>query len=382
MRNIRIGAGVLGLPVALLAFSPGIVRGQANVNPDISVIPRFLISSSDAADPGTGRREFSRPDLQFQELELAIGSYLNPFSRADVILTLPGPDLEKASLGVEEMYATVFRGLPLDLNLRFGKYRAEFGKINQQHPHAWPFISTPLMLERFLGDEGLNDLGISASVLLPTGDVYSKLTVDLLRGKAVGRTTGIADTTGGPLPYANSARLSSFFPLTDNADLEAGISGYTGIHDPYNRDRFWYGDIDVKYKYRPDSYTSLVIQGEALLSTRKAGQDASLVPFLDADGKAERRTITSGGGYLYADYQFMKTYSIGARYDWSEAPYHADDRARGFALFAGYYPVEETIGVRLEYAHTKTDSGADAAAVNTIGLQVLFSLGPHKAHPF
>jgi hypothetical protein len=380
MRLDRIGAGIVSAFIVLLCTYQQDGRAQASVNPDISVVPRFLVSSSDAANPGNAKREFSPPDFQFQELELAIGSYLNPFSRADVILTVPGPDLEKASLGVEEVYATVFRGLPLDLNLRVGKYRAEFGKINQQHPHAWPFISTPLMLERFLGDEGLNDLGISASILLPTGDIFSKLTVDLLRGNAVGGTTGIVDTAGGRVLYANSARLSSFFSLTDNADIEVGVSGYTGIHDPYNRDRFWYGDIDVKYKYRPDSYTSLVIQGEALLNTRKAHQDGSGVPFLDANGAAVRRTITSNGGYVFADYQFMKTYSVGARYDWAGTPYSTGDRAQGLAIFAGYYPVEETIGLRLEYAHTMQDS--DAATTNTIGLQILFSLGPHKAHPF
>jgi hypothetical protein len=45
--------------------------------------------------------------------------------------------------------------------------------------------------------------------------------------------------------------------------------------------------------------------------------------------------------------------------------------------------VEETIGLRLEYQHTRTViPGGEARAVNFIGLQTLFSLGPHKAHPF
>jgi hypothetical protein len=380
--KVLFPGGPLAGALVLFALSPDNVRAQANVNPDISVIPRFLITSSDGQKLAEGKREFSRPDFQFQELELSIGSYLNPFSRADVILTLPGPDVEASKLGVEEMYATVFRGLPLDLNLRVGKYRAEFGKLNQMHPHAWPFISAPLVQQRFLGEEGLNDLGISASVLLPTGDVYTKLTADLLRGKAVGGTTGLVDTTGAPPLYANSMRLTSFFSLTDNSDLEVGLSGYTGIHDPYYHDRFWYGNLDVKYKYRPDSYTSLVVQGEALFNSRTAHQDAALTPFRDPGGVIHERTIASNGGYLFTDYQFFKTYSVGARYDWAGTPYNAGDRAHGFAVFAGYYPVEETIGVRLEYTHTTTESAGAPLDVNTIGLQVLFSLGPHKAHPF
>ncbi|MEW6511295.1 MAG: hypothetical protein AB1428_10080 [Bacteroidota bacterium] len=351
--------------------------GQTTINPDISIIPRFIIHADDAGKLSEGRRVFSRPEFEFEELEVAIQSYLNPFSKADVILTLPGPDLEAGKLGIEEVYATVFRGLPLDLNLRFGKYRAEFGKLNLVHPHAWPFATAPLVQERFLGDEGLNDLGISASVLLPTGEVYTKLTVDLLRGSSVAGAAGISDTSGRSPFYANSARLMAFFPLGDFSDLETGLSGYTGIHDPYYRDRFWYGNLDFKYKYRPSSYTSLTLQGEYLVSTRRARQNPDFIPFTDASGNPAARTISASGWYFYADYQFLKTYSAGVRIDRAASPYDGGDVARGAALFLGYYPVEETIGIRLQYAHTSA-----AQSVNSIALQVFFSLGPHKAHPF
>jgi hypothetical protein len=343
-------------------------NAQTTVNPDISVISRFLVHTDDGAKLESGVREFSRPDFSFQELELAMQAYLNPFSKADIIMTLPGPDLEAGKLGIEEAYATILRGLPLDMNLRVGKYRAEFGKLNMMHPHAWPFITAPLVQERFFG-EALNDLGISASVLLPTGDVYTKLTLDLLRGTAIGDVTGIADTTGASPYYANSGRLSSFFTLNDESDLEVGLSGYTGIHDPYNRERFWYGDMDFKYKYRPSAYTSLVVQGEYLLNSRNVR--------LDGEQK-----VSTSGFYLFADYQFFKTYSIGARLDWAESPYSTDDRAKGFAIFAGYYPVEETLGLRLEYARTTTQTPGAEQSVNSINAQLLFSLGPHKAHPF
>ncbi|MDH3252975.1 MAG: hypothetical protein OEM41_09305 [Ignavibacteria bacterium] len=355
-------------------------HAQTTVNPDISVIPRFRIDTNDGGDPGN--RAFSRPDFTFEELEIAIQAYLNPFAKGDVVLTLPGPDLENGKVGVEEVYGTVVRGLPLDLNVRFGKYRVEFGKINMVHPHAWPFVTQPLSQERFLGEEGLNDLGISASVLLPTGDVYTKLTVDLLRGSVIGEATGIEDTTEGSPTYANSARLSSFFTLTDYSDLELGLSSYTGIHDPYNRDRFWYWNLDFKYKYRPGSYTSLVLQGEYLVNTRRAVRDRDLVMFVDAGGNPERRRITTSGFYVYADYQFEKIYSVGARFDWSQAPYSPDDKATAVAIFLGYYPVEETIGVRLQYQHTNNQTPGVSQSVNAFALQVLFSLGPHKAHPF
>lgn len=377
--NIGRTAVCLAVVACFGAASEG--RAQANINPDISVIPRFVVRTDDGGKLGDGRREFSQPDFQFEELEIAIQSYLNPFSKADVILTLPGPDIEAGKLGIEELYATVFRGLPLDLNLRVGKYRAEFGKLNMMHPHAWPFVTAPLMQTRFFG-EALNDLGISASILLPTGDVYTRLTVDLLRGASVADGAGIDDTSGRKPFYANSARLSSFFTLDDDNDLEVGLSGYTGIHDPYERERFWYGNLDFKYKFRPSSYTSLVVQGEYLVNSRKGRRDASLAPFRDARGNAEERTITSSGFYLFADYRFLKSYGIGVRVDRSASPYSRDDVARGIAVFLGYYPVEETLGLRLEYANTVTEAPGGSTGVNSIALQILFSLGPHKAHPF
>ncbi len=374
-------ASVVTAACVLLLFTATAGHAQA-INPDISVIPRFLVQSNDGEKLADGKREFSRPDLSFQELEVAIQSYINPYAKADIMLTLPGPDIEASKLGVEEVYVTVMRGLPLDLNLRFGKYRVDYGKLNLMHPHAWPFISQPLSHERFFGEEGLNDLGVSASILLPTGDIYSKLTVDLLRGGSIGEVVGIEDTTGASPFYATSARLMGFFPLGDNSDLEAGLSAYTGIHDPYNRDRFWYTNIDFKYKYRPDAYTSFVVQGELLHNTRDASQDHDFQQFVDANGDPERRSIATSGLYLFADYQFMKVYSVGARFDWSQSPYSKEDKATGGAVFVGYYPVEETLGLRLEYQNTTTEGPAVTRSVNTIALQVLFSLGPHKAHPF
>jgi hypothetical protein len=38
--------------------------------------------------------------------------------------------------------------------------------------------------------------------------------------------------------------------------------------------------------------------------------------------------------------------------------------------------------LRLHYQHTKTELPEGSESVNLIALQVLFSLGPHKAHPF
>lgn len=135
---------LIWLVAAVLLFGAYMAHAQTSINPDISVIPRFLLETNDAEEDEHGDHRWSRPDLSFEELEVAVSSYLNPYAKADITLTLPGPDLEEAKLGLEEAYVTVVRGLPLDLNLRAGKYRAEFGKINRVHPHAWSFVTQPI----------------------------------------------------------------------------------------------------------------------------------------------------------------------------------------------------------------------------------------------
>jgi hypothetical protein len=358
---------------------------QTTLNPEISVIPRFRLESDDGGELPV-RRIFGRPQFSLEEFEIAIQGSLNPFARADVFLAKKGFGDEP--IEIEEAYATFLRGLPLDLNFRIGKYLADFGKLNMVHPHAWSFVSQPLSLERFIGEEGINDLGISGSILLPAGDVlYSKLTVDVLRGNSISSIApssderyggpGLVDTVAASVYYANSARLMMFFPTSENGDLEIGFSGLTGIHDPYQKLRFYYSNVDFKYKWKPGAYTSLVLQGEALFNSRK------ILVGPDARGRRSFQTVTSGGFYVFADLQFNKVFTIGARYDWSQSPYTNSDKAEGGAVFIGYYPVEETAAFRLQFQHVRsTQSVAERRSINSIALQFVFALGPHKAHLF
>ena len=378
------------LLTVLVAGGVSCLNGQSVYNPDISVIPRFVLSTDDGAQLPE-RRVFSRPEFTLEELELGLQAYVNPYARGDIFFSMEG--IEQPDISLEEAYVSIIKGLPLDMNIRLGKYRVEFGKLNMVHPHALPFVGSVLVQERFLGEGGLNDLGLTASFLLPTGEVYSRLSLDILAGTSIGVLepgqeasgggAGIIDTTDGPALYAQAGRAMTFIPLGDESDIEIGLSALTGIHDPYAKLRFWYWNLDFKYKWKPDSYTSLVVQGEWLVNLRHAHRDRELVPFTDDGGNPVRRSITSAGMYFFADYQFFKVYSAGGRLDWAESPYHADDRAWAVAVFAGYYPVEETLGLRLHYQHTRTTPPrGDAASVNWIGLQAVLSIGPHKAHPF
>ena len=151
---------------------------------------------------------------------------------------------------------------------------------------------------------------------------------------------------------------------------------------------YFYGGADFKYKYRPDSYTALVIQGEALWNNCN-------VLRTDDMGLDFQEDINTFGAFIYADYRFNKIFSFGAKYDFTygiigDVPYYNtlanDDKNKtsGIEGWFGYYPFEETLALRLGVQTLSFNyaDGTQRDSETIINLQLIFSLGPHKAHPF
>src|SRR5205823_2696950 len=90
------------------------------LNPDIAVIGDFLGAAGNPAGRPT-------PSLEMHESELALQAILDPYARADFFISFGehGVDLEEGFL--------TFPALPAHLELRVGKMRAAFGKVNTLH---------------------------------------------------------------------------------------------------------------------------------------------------------------------------------------------------------------------------------------------------------
>jgi hypothetical protein len=60
------------------------------------------------------------------------------------------------------------------------------------------------------------------------------------------------------------------------------------------------------------------------------------------------------------------------------------NKTNGIEYWVGYYPIEETLALRLGAQHLIFDlaDNLKKESETTITLQLLFSLGPHKAHQF
>jgi ABC-type Mn2+/Zn2+ transport system ATPase subunit len=262
-----------------------IAQTQTTVNPDISLIGFFNTFTNDIKNSDTyGKLNFATPGF-----ELLIEGYLNPYARAVATLAF-----EEEEFSMEELYAEILRGFPLDLQIKAGKYLLGFAKLNTSHPHTWPFLSRPLSQQIYLGPEGFNDSGFDLSFILPFETVYSSITLGLFKGDAIVNTL----SAEGNYPFGERGvspltvgRWGSFFTLSDYTSLEIGLSGSYGLYARQDFDLqgdssaalqneslyYLYSGIDFKYKYVPDLYSALTIQGEAILNQR--GTVQPLLPY-------------------------------------------------------------------------------------------------------
>lgn len=342
------------------------IHAQTTLNPDISLIGDVRAFSHDDPSRPTESKEFN---LKSPNMELMVAGYLNPYSRADAVLAWE--DGENAN--IEELYATILRGLPLDMNLRVGKYRLEFGRLNPLHPHAYSFIYVPLPHEEFFGEEGLNDMAVRASFVLPTGQLYTELMGavlkgDILQGEEEGEATEEPgegeEPTDERVKPGFFGRLTTSAGVSENAELSVGTSVVTAEYDRAEHLRATVFGADVKYKWRPDRNQSLTIQGEVLGNHRDLG---------------EGDNVTSWGGYGYFDYHFRRQYNFGSIFEYTQGKTDSDFDVWRTGVFVGFSPVEETSLVRLVGDWTEP-KGADGFW--SVTMQLVFSLGPHQPHDF
>jgi len=384
------------LILLLLLLLGGKTFSQSNINPDISLIGTFDAFTNFIK----GTPEYEKLNFDDPEMELFIDGYLNPYAKAAANLSY-----ENNQMGVEELYGNIVNGLPLDMQIKAGKFLVGFGKLNTVHPHAWPFLERPLFHQVFFGQNGFNDVGVNFSFALPTGDLFTGLDLGLFKGKSITPLTDVNYVDRGVNPLF-VGRLNTFIPIDDYTNLEVGLSGSYGAYakgnlvyssPPENNgsvNTFYYNyyGVDFKFKYSPNAYSVLTIQGEGLLDNRSVPRFEQFVGQWTTESS---QNISNCGAFIYADYKFDKQYSFGVKYDYTagiinDAPTFNtlanDDKnsTQGIEAWIGYYPAEETTVVRLGFQHLSFNyaNGYSRDGETTLKLQFIFSLGPHKAHPF
>jgi hypothetical protein len=344
-------------PPAAVEVGQGAGLANAKVfNPDMAVIGDFLGAA--------GRNTVNpNPALEMHESEASFQAVVDPYARADFFISFG-----EEGVGLEEGFLTLTE-LPGKLQMRVGKMRAAFGKVNSLHNHVLPWTDRPLVTANLVGGEdGIDDAGFSVARLIPAGPVFLEATGQVFRGDS-GESL-FRSSKRGDLSYVG--HLRAYHDISESTNLDLGAS-YSYGHNPAGiikdvdigrfTTKLFGGDVTVRWRpLRRAIYHQFVGRSEVVWSDH--GQF----------GGRQR----SMGYYASGDYQFARRWFAGGRYDHSE---RADDSTlldKGGSAVLTYWPSEFS-QVRGQYRRTDY---ADGPTANELLFQFQFSIGAHGAHPF
>ncbi len=365
----------------------GLFGASALTNPNISLVLNTFAYSSNLNKkelelrniPGyTAAGIENRKGFNLDSAELFLFAPVDPYF--NLYATIP---VTENGAEVEEAYF-VTTSLPYGFQVKGGKFKSSFGRINSQHPHAWDFVDIPLVYKAFSGPEGITEKGAQLTYLTPL-PFYTLLGAEALQGENA--ILFGPDAKPGPHAYTLFAKAS--FDLTDNSTILFGPSvmagktktdsvtagaGFRGASTLYG--------LEFTYKWKPSKTQSIIVQSEYLYR-RQNGDLENTVAL--TTGPLKR---AQDGLYLQTVYQ-LNRWRAGARYDvlslfkddyilaganqdFGKKPW----RASGMLEFN---PTEFS-RIRLQYNHDK--AARDGKTSQELFLQFVFGIGAHGAHPF
>ncbi len=366
------------LSVFLLLFSLSVsTYAQSLKTPNVSANALFLYRSSNFHKEDT---DFASPDqkrngFNLREAELQFDSDVDPYTRMSLLFSIhsgyeanAGVVEEKWTIEPEEGF--VESNLISDVTLKLGKFKTAMGKHNTLHTHAYVFIDAPLANVNLLGDEGFNDVGVSAAVLLPTR-WFSELTLQYVRGE--GENTEFKSSTPGD--GVGVAHWKNLFDLTDALTMEVGASLAAGVNSFASTTTLT--EADLTFKWRP------TVDGRYqswMWSTEYLGRTQQKVGVADEKGSG----ISS-----WLQYQFAERWAFLYRYDtltientFNLVSLPNDTSRRSSAGFI--YMPSEFSSYKIEYQQ-QTGGLPSTTAEKTekaIFVQANFTIGAHPAHSY
>ena len=306
----------------------------------------------------------------------------------------------ETAVELEEAFVTT-QSLPAGLQLKAGHFFTEFGRLNQQHPHAWSFVSQPVINSRLLGPDGMRGPGARLSWLTPA-PWYSELFAGVQQssgetmpsffgtsdGGAIGGHPNLGGRIKSPDDVLTTARWLNSIPLTKQSTLNLGASyaagpngsgagmrtGITGL-DAYLK---WQGAASAK------GFPFVAWQSEWMRRRYDAGAFTD-----DAGVDVAQETLTDSGWYSQVTWGFRPGWTVGGRLDRASG-------SRSLALSRGSDPLRDSrtrlsaaltwlpsefSELRFEYDYDRAQFLPDRDA-HALWIQWKFTLGAHGAHQF
>jgi hypothetical protein len=354
---------MLRLVIIFIFFYTSFSQSSNKFNPNISIVGdlRFFHEKDLPGKDG---------DFSFRGLELVIDNYLNPYVSANT--TIHFSDEEKVD--IEEAYITILKGLPLNSQIRFGRYFLPFGEILQKHSHVYSFMDYPKMHQSFFGEEGTRNLGFELNFGFPVLDQFSEFKIGVLEGN-ISASEHHEEEEIEEHNHESSAQalayhsyFSMFHELSDYSNLKHSFSYIYGANDASYEEKIKLLAYAAKFKWKKDDDTSFELLAEIFNSSRNHHEEEH--------GEEEEEVLKATAYFLSINYQFMKHYTVGLGYSGGDHPIEEAEEIKSFSAFMGYAPFEESIIFRLKFNRDLE------LKKNKIELQAVFALGPHKPHQF
>jgi len=369
-----------------------------------------------------GGHDPHRRGFNLSNLELSMLGAVDPYFDGEVHLIYFLDAEGESQFELEEAFATT-RMLPFGLEehglqLEVGQFFTEFGRINPKHPHAWDWQDQPVVLTRFLGEDGMRGVGARLGWLLPA-PWFSELHAGIQNPQ--GETMYSFDSSEEALeerPIANrpfdSAGTRSFSDMVyllrwvngvDLSDTWTGQLGLSGLYGPNatgSGGETWIYGADFVLKWIPltsnRGWPFVKVEGEIAQRRYEADSfDGCLDPDEDpcTPVALPSETLDDWGAVVQLLYGFRRGWSAGLRgeyatgsggnnaeldYSRDEDPFR-DDRIRVSPLLV--YQPSEFSRIRLQYNYDTADfldGGDDPAHGVWLGFEWLF--GTHPAHAF
>ena len=366
---------------------------QSAFIPDIALIVDASYVNRSVPDSDMENYALSGSNLlEYNEFNTNYGFNLNYaelslHSDVDQLFTLDGIfHFDVEGVEIEEAYFTTTT-LPLYLQLKGGKFKSSFGRLNQQHQHLWDFADAPLVYNAFLTPEGLNHPGIQLQWLAPT-PWYMMAGVELMQSGEEGSfvnesfidPTSNQEIAAGNEPALYIGYLKNSFDISD-ASILFGVSaayGTTKSEEMAFEGKTTIYGADLLVKNYFDSYSYLSWQSELLY--RDARGDDTIT--------SQNADYTQSGVYTQLVYAYDQNWRTGFRFDsmFEDTQLTADayKMRNRYTLMAEYNPSEFS-RIRAQYAHnsafTNTTTGQQED-IDTFILEINLAIGSHGAHNF
>jgi hypothetical protein len=359
-------------------------------NPAIGLVGDFLSSyhSQNADKMGSDRP--GGFDFWARSVELMASASVDPFAKGWVVANASADAATgESTFGIEEA-ALQTTSLPGNLSLTAGRFFGEFGRLAYIHDHELPFVNRPLALDQYIGGESRTDGG-QINWLVPV-DHYISI------------TAGLGDSFGGDSPNPNNpgnfrafyglnfwGRASTYFNLTDNWQLEAGVSGMwnpktqdrggallqpNGVTTFTEKERRLAG-LDFKVSYVPlrnNQFNSFTWGTEILFSDNNFLFDPNGLP---ASGDEYRGDVNSLGMYSYVSYKWSRQWSAGFLFDYLQSAQNHSDETFAYSPFLTFAWTHWN-QLRLQYTHTDRSAVSGLKPDDAIYLQWSWIIGAHS----